>query len=45
MLNKEIALGSKIDCHTHAGGENPYEKFYGLYPFVQSICDLRLKQL
>ena len=36
--------GSKIDCHTHAGGENPYGKFMGQYPFVQSVCDLRFKQ-
>jgi len=47
MIDREIGLrpGSRIDCHTHGGGENPYGKFMGEYPFVQSVCDLRFKQL
>jgi predicted TIM-barrel fold metal-dependent hydrolase len=45
-LERELSPNSIVDCHTHAGGENLYGKMVGKeYPFVQSVCDLRFKQL
>lgn len=45
LEQQKIQPGTITDCHSHAGGEDPYSKVVGDYPFVQSVADLRFKQL
>lgn len=47
MIDKEIGLRprSKIDCHAHGGGENPYRKIMSKHPFAQGVGNLRFNQL